>query len=428
MVTAKVYDACNEGSGRNMFTTYCVATETTMVRRRYSDFLWLYGRLMTELPGAIVPVIPHKRALKNSTKFNDIFIEERRANLETFLKAVVQHSELSHAPSMTPFMTFGLGERFDTAKRRLEQSRPSVLHIEAEEASDVASSGGTKKGLSNFLAKAKTMGRMGISGSANLLHTPEEKQVEAIRKFVTELEAHVKQLTIASSALLQVTKDTASAVSLLKQPMQGWKELHGKSIADGDNTLHMISALVDFSTDYATLMEYKQQEETKKFLEQMTQLSLDVKAFSNALKQRKQFQITYTTRFQQGIDKDAAIEKALRQYKPPEITDKLKFEREVLTKQQDAAKQSLDECSSRVIREAHRAEPLLGDSLQRCFYEYAKIQVAYHDRIHTAWSQLLPYVNKKEEENNTSAGENEIKPPMPPSDPPPPPPPEDDVE
>ena len=118
-INVQVTEPCNEGTGRNMYTTYLVKGPNTLVRRRYSDFQWLYERLRTELPGAIIPIIPHKMtALNNKIKFDPNFIEERRSNLEHFIKEVVQHPELQRAPSMTPFMITAMGEAFDAAKQQ----------------------------------------------------------------------------------------------------------------------------------------------------------------------------------------------------------------------------------------------------------------------------------------------------------------------
>jgi hypothetical protein len=276
---------------------------------------------------------------------------------------------------------------------------------------DLAPDGGAstasaaKKGFTNFLAKAKTLTQLS-TGKASLLSTADEKQFEAIKTYVDEVETHAKQLVAASTALLKVTEDTASAVGALKEPMAGWKTTHQNSIKHGDDTLDMMSALLEFSTDYATLMEVKHREEQDQFETSIQQLSLDIKAFSNALKQRKHWQVTYTTKFQQIIDKDAALEKATKALKPPEVTDKLKAEKATLHKEADAAKATLEDCTQRVIREAHRVEPLLGVSLKECFRLYAKIQVDYHNRITDAWSQLLPYVGITEPITKANAGES----------------------
>ena len=71
------------------------------VLRRYSDFHWLYERLQKERAGAIVPPLPDKQAV---ARFSPEFIEERRRQLERFLRRVSVHPELYDAPSLDTFL------------------------------------------------------------------------------------------------------------------------------------------------------------------------------------------------------------------------------------------------------------------------------------------------------------------------------------
>lgn len=51
-------------------------------RKRYSDFEWLRKALVTHLPGILVPPLPKKQV---SGRFEEAFIESRRAGLEEFM-------------------------------------------------------------------------------------------------------------------------------------------------------------------------------------------------------------------------------------------------------------------------------------------------------------------------------------------------------
>ena len=74
-------------------------TGFSAVLRRYSDFLWLYERLHVERAGAIVPPIPEKQPVG---RFSPTFVEERRVQLERFLRRVATHPELADAPDGLP--------------------------------------------------------------------------------------------------------------------------------------------------------------------------------------------------------------------------------------------------------------------------------------------------------------------------------------
>ena len=56
--------------------------------RRYSDFLWLYKVLNSNNPGVVIPPPPEKQAVG---RFDENFVETRRAALERMLNRICQH-------------------------------------------------------------------------------------------------------------------------------------------------------------------------------------------------------------------------------------------------------------------------------------------------------------------------------------------------
>ncbi|KAJ1813448.1 Vacuolar protein sorting-associated protein vps5 [Coemansia sp. RSA 2598] len=62
-----------------------------VVRRRYRDFDWLIQELVARHPGIIVPAIPEKQSMG---RFEDEFVEARRAGLESCLARISQHPVL----------------------------------------------------------------------------------------------------------------------------------------------------------------------------------------------------------------------------------------------------------------------------------------------------------------------------------------------
>jgi len=69
------------------FTTYLVRGDVRgmkfSARKRYSDFEWLRKHLIRSLPGVFIPPLPKKQL---TGRFEDSFIESRRAGLEEFLR------------------------------------------------------------------------------------------------------------------------------------------------------------------------------------------------------------------------------------------------------------------------------------------------------------------------------------------------------
>lgn len=61
------------------------------VSRRYRDFLWLYDVLNSNNPGVVVPPPPEKQAVG---RFDENFVESRRAALERMVNKICQHPVL----------------------------------------------------------------------------------------------------------------------------------------------------------------------------------------------------------------------------------------------------------------------------------------------------------------------------------------------
>jgi hypothetical protein len=160
--------------------------------------------------------------------------------------------------------------------------------------------------------------------------------------------------------------------------------------------MEMMSTLVEFSADFSTMLRRKHIEEEQKFGFQLYHLVNTATAIQNALKQRRSIQVQYTATNKQIIDKDTALEKANKNLKPPEVTDKIRDGRSHLEQRADLEKKVLEECTQRLLRDAEKYEPILKILLKDAFLQYARIQLAYNDRIKTAFEQLIPYLNDTE--------------------------------
>jgi PX domain len=75
---------------------------TTMVKRRYSDFVWLADMLKAENYDCFVPELPRKSI---AGRFKSSFIEERRKGLERFLNSIASHIVLSQSKYVELFLT-----------------------------------------------------------------------------------------------------------------------------------------------------------------------------------------------------------------------------------------------------------------------------------------------------------------------------------
>ncbi|KAJ2401640.1 Vacuolar protein sorting-associated protein vps5 [Coemansia sp. RSA 2559] len=91
-----------------------------VVRRRYRDFDWLMQELSARHPGVIVPPIPEKQSMG---RFEDEFVEARRAGLESCLARISEHPVLW---CDSVFRIFLEADDFATKARNITDTRVSM--------------------------------------------------------------------------------------------------------------------------------------------------------------------------------------------------------------------------------------------------------------------------------------------------------------
>jgi len=92
-----VQDPETTGSAMTRHTTYLVVGQLNgqdpfSIRRRYSDFEWLRKALTSNFPGVRVAPLPKKQV---AGRFEESFVEARRAGLEEFLQRCLKKPQLS---------------------------------------------------------------------------------------------------------------------------------------------------------------------------------------------------------------------------------------------------------------------------------------------------------------------------------------------
>ncbi|KAI8587019.1 Phox homologous domain-containing protein [Geranomyces variabilis] len=105
-----VTDPMKVSQAMGAYVLYKVTTKTNCphyrssdvtVNRRFSDFFWLFDKLISSHPGIIVPPVPEKQALG---RFQEEFVESRRTGLEHFVRKVVSHPVLQEDADLRAFL------------------------------------------------------------------------------------------------------------------------------------------------------------------------------------------------------------------------------------------------------------------------------------------------------------------------------------
>ncbi|KAJ3407961.1 hypothetical protein CcCBS67573_g05622 [Chytriomyces confervae] len=211
------------------------------VTRRYSDFLWLYNQLVERFPGVIVPPLPGKHVIG---RFQEEFIEARRAGLERFIQKVSHQQLLQQDPDLRLFLE---STSFSADKK---EDRSSILGV----------FGGVSSGLNASSAVAASSANAGkVIDDAYLekrrfqIEQHDEIQLKMLLKALENLMRQRRDLGNASNVFgdslinlskIEAGKEIGRNLMLVGEIQKRIKELHEKQ--SGVDLRHMASVVEEY--------------------------------------------------------------------------------------------------------------------------------------------------------------------------------------
>eukprot|EP00581_Thalassiosira_minuscula_P000911 CAMPEP_0183745666 /NCGR_PEP_ID=MMETSP0737-20130205/66362_1 /TAXON_ID=385413 /ORGANISM="Thalassiosira miniscula, Strain CCMP1093" /LENGTH=484 /DNA_ID=CAMNT_0025981345 /DNA_START=104 /DNA_END=1558 /DNA_ORIENTATION=+ len=391
-----VTDPQQIGEGRNAHTYYRIdvrqgqySDPLASVRRRYSDFQWLFQRLHAEKPGAIVPIIPHTQAIQTAKRLSEELIEERRNHLEGFLRRVQVHPELEGAPSLAAFFSPD-AEVFEAAKKANPGNGADDISLEDTSA--------IKEKAKHFFVKVGIKAKVarGVSG---LEETPDGARMEEVEHYLSTLENHVKTLSKATLYLVNVSQETSTSMHELGQSLFGLHQTYDPESSTNNeeeettsktSNLPSIKAISNVFASLSAINKVKYDENHSKVSAPIHDLEWSIKAARLAVKRRKNCQLTYTTYLQQIKNREAAVDKLTN------VADRNETKISDAQTLLEASKQSsskalseLEAVTQRVFREMDRFKRNVDEDLRKIYLSHAKVQVDYSHQMDTEWGKLV---------------------------------------
>mmetsp|Transcript_18251 Transcript_18251/g.38330 ORF Transcript_18251/g.38330 Transcript_18251/m.38330 type:complete len:497 (-) Transcript_18251:338-1828(-) len=391
-----VTDPQQIGEGRNAHTYYRIdvrqgqySDPLASVRRRYSDFQWLFQRLHAEKPGAIVPIIPHTQAIQTAKRLSEELIEERRNHLEGFLRRVQVHPELEGAPSLAAFFSPD-AEVFEAAKKANPGNGADDISLEDTSA--------IKEKAKHFFVKVGIKAKVarGVSG---LEETPDGARMEEVEHYLSTLENHVKTLSKATLYLVNVSQETSTSMHELGQSLFGLHQTYDPESSTNNeeeettsktSNLPSIKAISNVFASLSAINKVKYDENHSKVSAPIHELEWSIKAARLAVKRRKNCQLTYTTYLQQIKNREAAVDKLTN------VADRNETKISDAQTLLEASKQSsskalseLEAVTQRVFREMDRFKRNVDEDLRKIYLSHAKVQVDYSHQMDTEWGKLV---------------------------------------
>ena len=110
---------------KSNYVTYEIYTDVTkwLVRRRYSDFVWLREMMCKFFPRMIVPPMPNKKI--GGRRFESDFVDKRMKFLERFVKGLVSNEEFKASEPLIAFLSMEDRNQFEFKMKELTTFIPS---------------------------------------------------------------------------------------------------------------------------------------------------------------------------------------------------------------------------------------------------------------------------------------------------------------
>lgn len=349
--------------------------EFSAVLRRYSDFLWLYERLHKERAGAIVPPVPDKQAV---SRFSPDFIEERRRQLERFLRRVAVHPELYDAPSLDTFLRAD-DMTFHAAKNAKGQAAEMMIMSVSQSPTYNAMPPPAKKdGFKKWFAQAKTT----LSG--DLVRSADDDLFYDIERYIDGLEKQMKSVQQQASALVKKGKETANGLFEFGLAFT----LLGQSEADA-----LGAALGKVGSAADSLSKLSAEQATKefaKFEEPLQDYIKSIYAVKLALQRRHDNRLAYTTCLSEVSSKESQLQKL--RCTPGSEAKAYGMEISLQRKQKEAEimKEEFATVSQRVLREVDRFKREKAEDMRFIVLDYITLQINFNKNMEEIWASVLP--------------------------------------
>lgn len=382
------------------------------VLRRYSDFLWLYERLHNDRPGAIVPAIPEKQPVG---RFNAAFVEDRRIQLEKFVRRAAVHPELQDCACLQTFLraddvTFQAAKQIKsemTISAAMNPHHMSMMGHSSTASSFMQPPPPKKEGLKRWFAEAKT------SMTGELVKSPDDDLFDEIQRYVHGLDVQMKSVTQQATSLTRKSKEVANGLFEFGLAFH----LLGQSEADALGTaLTTVSAAAD---KLSVIAAEQAQAELRALEEPLQEYLKQIHAVKLALAKRHEKLLTYSTCLSDLESKQNSLNKLRSQLGNEAKAYQTEVAMHKAQEQADTARDDFSATSQRVLREVDRFKREKTDEMRKTVLNYIQLQVIYNKQMETIWSNLIPELERVPLDTTTSlAGAPAIRPVAMPPQPP----------
>ncbi|KAK6420278.1 intercellular trafficking and secretion [Oleoguttula sp. CCFEE 5521] len=396
-----------EGEGaQNAYTSYLVTTDTDFksfqashatVRRRFTDFLFLYKTLLKEYPQCAVPPLAEKHNLTylSGDRFSSAFTARRAFSLQRFLTRLTLHPVLRRAVLLNLFL-----ESSDW--NAVMKSRPSRAMSGGESSGSSVLESWTDNFLNAFTKVHKTDKRFTeVDDRAKKLDedlNTVSKTVARVAKRDADLEVDYSDLSVQFVKLATLepglTDELTSFSTCLKDTSEFWKVLKEHT---EQNYLGSLKDMESYSHSVKTLMRTREQKQldfeglteylTKAAQERDTLASHGNLGASGFLRQKIEDV--------RGVDHEQARRERQR---------KLEVQISRLTTEVDGAKTTSEAFDTEVVKEVGDFEVIKGKEFKGSLEGLADANIEFHKNNVNVWEEFIKEIEDRQKVRKAAAG------------------------
>ena len=201
--------------------TYAIATESSRVRRRYSDFEVVRAFLQARYIGILIPSLPEKRVMGNT---NDEFLQDRARGLQAFLQRVLANPYLM-ADAVVKVFLFGDAAQWEVTKKgAVAGTQPNAAAMTPEQSPMSPPVRSAPGGASH----SEERWRSAVTMSA--LPDNADELARKTRQAIVDIEALVKALALAAAKTAAASKAYAGSVADLYKAVAAEKDCPARPV------------------------------------------------------------------------------------------------------------------------------------------------------------------------------------------------------
>jgi len=378
------------------------------VLRRYSDFLWLFQRLHAERGGAIVPPLPEKQPVG---RFSAAFIEDRRKNLERFLRRVATHPELQDASCVNTFLraddaTFNAAKHsnWEAANTTEHSNNPNIPNNNtmASQHSAMPYPPKKKEGikLPSWLKNTATSVTSSLTGAPDLVRSPDDDLFDEIERYIHGLDDQMKSVAQQASGLVRKGKDIANGMFEFGLAFS----LLGQSEAEGLGTA--LQKMGDAADSLSVMTAEHAEREANDFEDPLQDYIRMIHAVKLALQKRNERRRAYSNSLADVSNKQIAASKVKGVITKEEKSYIADMSLMRAQEESEAAREEFAAVSQRLLREVDRFKRDKADDMRRTVMDYINLQIDYNRKMEDVWANLIPQLEQVQLESNSGGIES----------------------